>query len=369
MRCFFSGTINHFVITASIVCLLISTGCGDNKNSSDKPVIVLKIHAWDGYAREYETDFISYMEKDKNIKINLQITNTTGLDSFRDAIKNKAVHLVSPAHDFVTPLQRENLLIQLDSTRLSRYRQINPLILSRKSTEIGGILYAIPFNFGPYILAYNKDTIQKPLSYKALWDPKNRGRVTIPGHYPTINIYMTALMLGIPKKDIFRLNDSQLTRIEEKLRYLCKNQVSDFWDENINPEKRDKFDIGMDWGIGVNKINRDYNGHWGIVIPEEGVTGWIDTWAITVNIRDQDTLSAAYSFIDFMLSPEIQAKMAKITTYAPVNPYAARYLRGMEKEMFHLVDPRELIEKMILWQPLDSETLKRYNMTWERAYK
>jgi len=357
------------LILILVVILINLIYCSNEKNNSSGSEVTLKIHAWEGYVREYENEFSQYLKNNKKKPIHLEVTNTTGLDSFRNAINNQGVHLVSPANDFAIILQRENLLKPVDIKRLSRFNQLNPLIINKKSTVVNGTLFAVPFNFGPFILAYNKDKLKKPDSYKILWEPQHKGRVTIPGKYPTINIYMTALMLGMPKTSLFNLNNSQLARIEKSLRFLCKNQVSDFWDENLNPEKKDNFDLGMDWGIGVNKINRDYNGNWGISIPDEGVTGWVDTWAISINAKDEETISAAYTFIDFMLSPEIQAKMAQVTTYAPVNPYAARYLRGKEKEMFYLVDPQELLEKMILWQPLDDKTLERYNRTWDRAYK
>lgn len=185
----------------------------------------------------------------------------------------------------------------------------------------------------------------EPKSYKTLWDKKYRKRVSIPGEYYTINIYMTALMLGFHAKEIFNLNSAQLAAVESKLRELCAYQVREYWKDNLNPESHNEIDLGMDWGIGVNKINRDYKGNWGFAIPEEGATGWVDTWAITKNAVEYDVLIAAYAWIDFMISAEAQAQMARITSYGPVNPYAGRYLSAERKKLYYLNYP-DFIKKL-----------------------
>jgi len=129
---------------------------------------------------------------------------------------------------------------------------------------------------------------------------KNEAAVQKSGSYATINIYMTALMLGIPKADLFHLSDKQLILIEETLRELLKTQIAEFWEENLNPENHKKFDLGMDWGIGVKKINEEQKGNWGYVVPEEGATDWIDMWAITKNVITPEVDNVAYEFINFM---------------------------------------------------------------------
>ena len=43
---------------------------------------------------------------------------------------------------------------------------------------------------------------EPPTSYRALWDASKQGRVSI-ADYDTANIYMAALMLGVPKTDLY----------------------------------------------------------------------------------------------------------------------------------------------------------------------
>ncbi|MBN2528971.1 MAG: extracellular solute-binding protein [Deltaproteobacteria bacterium] len=359
------------ILATAILCLI--SGCdGKPKNKKKKDITVeqttvtLRIHAWEGYVEEYEKTFVEKMKKEHRVNVKIELTHASGLDSFLSYAKNQNVHLISPAADLLAPLKKAGVLQPVDFDKIQNSAQLNPIILQKNLYKIEGVPYALPFNFGPYAIAWNKNKMQQPTSYAELWNPKYRKRVTISGFYDTINIYMTALMLGYPKEDLFNLSDAQLNAVEKKLSELCRLQIVDYWRENLNPKKRDLFDIGMDWGIGVKQINEQYKGNWEFTIPREGATGWIDTWALTVNVTDSLTKMVAYEFMNFMISSRIQARVAQNTSYAPVNPFAGRYLSADEKKKYYLTDP-QFIEKIVLWQPLDKEVLKKYQATWQRV--
>jgi len=359
---------HHILVLSALTVTLIA--CKSRKDGPDAPPpsapLVLRIHAWEGYAREYAAQFEAVMRKQHRVNVTLQVTVTSGLDSFIRNIRDRGVHLISPANDLIAPLVQLNLIREIDTTRITRYRQINPIILDRHPTVIGGRIYAVPFSFGPYALAYNREKVPKPTSYKVLWDPRYRKRVTISGEYDTANIYMTALMLGSRGKNLFDLDAKKLKLVEDRLADLLRTQVVELWKGNLNPEGRERFDLGTDWGIGVSKINREHNGNWGFVVPDEGVTAWVDSWAVTRNVDSPELTAVAYAFINFMISPRIQARMAGITSYGPVNPYAGRYLSAEEKKRFYIADP-QFFDKCTLWQPLKPEVLERYRKAWDNA--
>ncbi len=357
------------VILVAAAFLGLLSGCNDGGKSGENKTtpVALKIHAWNGYVLEYREAFQKYAKTAFGLDVEIVYTSTSGFDSNVENIKGGTrAHLISPANDLLAPLVREGLLTVLDTARLTNFKQINPVVVETKCTEVNGKPYAVPFNFGPYSIAYNRDKVPEPTSYKVLWDSKYAKRVSIPGEYDTINVYMTALMLGMHKNDLFDLNDEQLAAVETKLRELCRNQVGEYWRDNLDPESRDRVDVGMDWGIGVKQINQKFHGNWGLAIPEEGATGWIDTWAITINAMDPKVLEAAYAWIDFMISAERQAQMARITSYGPINPYSGRYLTAEEKKLYYLNYPN-FMKNLILWQPLKPDVLKKYQEAWRRA--
>lgn len=351
--------------------LLLVLGGACRSQSGDSPREVrsvdLRIHAWNGYVDEYKEDFRRYARETHNVDVRFTVSFTSGHDSnVENIVSGIKAHLVSPSNDIVQPLVQLNLIVPVDFRRLKNANQINPRILKSRCYYVNGKTYGVPFNFGPCIIAYNKDKVPPPRSYKVLWDPRYRKRVSMPAVYATVNVYMAALMLGFPREELFRLSDTQLAQVETALRTLCRDQVGDYWYDNLDPRSRDRVDLGIDWGIGVQKINSEYGGNWGCVIPDEGATGWVDTWAITRHVQDPLTEEMAYAWIDFMIGAQQQAHMARVTSYGPINPYAGRYLSAKEKDQFWLTEP-PFMERLVLWQPLSDETYRKYQEVWRRA--
>jgi len=202
-----------------LLLLVLLTSCDNNSKQSkeeiviDDKVIVLKIHAWEGYAVEHKEAFENYVREKLGYNVKLQISLTTGYNSFVKAIEKNDAHLISPANDLLEPLNSRKLILPFDVLKAPKYRQINPNILKKGAHQLNGVAYAVPFCFGPYSIAYNKDKMIAPESYKELWNPKYKKRVSISGDYDTLNIYITALMLGFT--NIFNLNDQQLKLVEK----------------------------------------------------------------------------------------------------------------------------------------------------------
>jgi putative spermidine/putrescine transport system substrate-binding protein len=55
------------------------------------------------------------------------------------------------------------------------------------------------------------------------------------------------------------------------------------------------------------------------VFPENGSTGWSDTWMIA---SDTDHVNCAYKWLAWMATPETQAEVAQYFGEAPANPKA-----------------------------------------------
>jgi putative spermidine/putrescine transport system substrate-binding protein len=53
-----------------------------------------------------------------------------------------------------------------------------------------------------------------------------------------------------------------------------------------------------------------------VIKPKEGATGWSDTWMINSKTKN---LACAYAYIDYLTSPEINAKIAEWFGEAPGN--------------------------------------------------
>ena len=277
---------SRFLMYVLVVAGLASCGTGpsqadvgsqstDGLGTQDSLVEVsLRVHAWSGYAEPLVDDFRDLMRK-RGFEVNLDLQAATGLEGFTTALRDNQADIISPAHDLTRTFIQQNLVQELDPELLPVSRQVNPLIFERLALSPDVLPYIAPLTFGPYALAYRTDAFEKPpTSYRALWDAGRRGRVSI-ADYDTANIYMAALMIGIPKTDLFSMNADQLAQVEDALRALHENTEPKYWGDNLPVEEAHVLDVGTDWGVGVQQINASGNTEWAITVPEKPRHGLI----------------------------------------------------------------------------------------------
>jgi spermidine/putrescine-binding protein len=362
-----------FVLFAAVTGVLLVSGytssasyasidTGDKTSAKAVPV-TLRIHAWTGYAEHFIDDFQAAMKKD-GYDVTIELQTATGLESFESALANNTADLISPAHDLATFFINQGLTQKFDKQFLPSLRQVNPVIIERLAINKTIIPYIAPLTFGPYAMAYRVAAFEEaPNSYRALWQAAP-GKVSI-ADYDTANIYMTALMLGIPNKDLFRMNAAQLAEVEQALRELHADKKPVYWGENIPVAEASSFDIGTDWGVGVQQINKNSHDQWATIIPKEGATAWVDVWMLSAHC-DPQVSKIAHAFVEMSLQAEIQARIARATSYGVTNMYASRHMTSEELSRYNISDGNYL-NRLILWQPLEKEFLDAYQATWRRA--
>ena len=75
--------------------------------------------------------------------------------------------------------------------------------------------------------------------------------------------------------------------------------------------------VGTTWQIIANLLKGEKTPvKVDLIKPPEGATGWSDTWMINSKTKN---LACAYAYIDYLVSPEINAKIAEWFGEAPGN--------------------------------------------------
>ncbi len=358
-------------ILLAMLCIILSLGCSTQEEEAtlaqehkELEAITLRIHAWTGYAEPIVTAFQEHM-KQRGFAVSFDIQAASGLESFADALAADKADLISPAHDLAQTFIQKNLVQPLDPQLLPSLRQVNPLIIQRLKKSDDMISYLAPITFGPYALAYRRDAFpEPPTSYRALWDMSHSGKISI-ADYDTANIYMTALMLGIPKTQIFNMSEDQLKRVEEELRKLHVNNKPEYWGDNLPVEKAHELTIGTDWGVAVQLINQQDGPQWELLIPDEGATAWVDSWMLSAR-ASSSVREVAHAFIEFSLQAEQQATIARSTSYGVTNIYASRHMTAEELDRYYLADG-SFLTRLTLWQPLSEDQITAYRELWKRV--
>lgn len=101
-----------------------------------------------------------------------------------------------------------------------------------------------------------------------------------------------------------------------------------------------------------------------LVYPSEGFHGWNDGPCVVAQAPNRD---AAYAFIDYMLSPEVQANVAREVGYAPSNSRVVDILSAEEQAAVGIDQAEENISKLDILRNFGSEFDQKVTRMWQRA--
>src|SRR4029079_15298985 len=148
----------------------------------------------------------------------------------------------------------------------------------------------ISLQWGPNTLLYNTKKVRPaPRSWRALYDSKYKGKVTIPDN--PIQIADAALYLMKTKpslgiKDPYELNKTQFDAAINLLKKQ-KPLIKKYWalaSDEIDLFKNGDAVIGATWPYQTNTLIADKVPVKDL-IPSEGATGWADTWMLPAKAK------------------------------------------------------------------------------------
>ncbi len=182
-----------------------------------------------------------------------------------------------------------------------------------------------------------------PTSWSAIYDPKYKGKITVPNN--PIQIADAALYLQKTKPSLGIKDPYELTKPQfDAAVALLKQQkplLKRYWlypADNIKDFKTGDSIIGATWPYQTLQLQaakvpvKE-------IIPKEGVTGWADTWMLTKRAPHPN---CAYMWMAYAATPQVQAQQALVFGETPVNPKACPFMNKIQKgscAQYHLNAP------------------------------
>jgi putative spermidine/putrescine transport system substrate-binding protein/spermidine/putrescine transport system substrate-binding protein len=257
------------------------------------------------------------------------------------------------------------LAAPLEPSKLPSYGQLMPALTSLPLVRKEGKVYGVPFQWGPNPLLYDTTAFKtEPDSWKILWNPTLRGKVSVWDDLSTV--YMAAQVLGYDKPDpsaLYNLTDEQLAKVKAKLIELKPN-IRKMWStggELTNLFESHEVQIAMGWPLMTNQL-RARHFPIGETIPRENTTGWIDHLMITSASEQKDL---AYQLLEYLIRAKTQKNVIAVTGYLPANPQVAQYLSAQEKKDLHLDDLESYQKRIYFWQNVPRRD--KYNQVWNEV--
>jgi spermidine/putrescine transport system substrate-binding protein len=333
----------------------------------------INVTCWEGYADKAFIDAFKSIVKDKyKMDVEVKVTYATGQEDFYNAAKNGTADLISPPADTPkTPrfncFNKDNMLLSpLDMNNIPNAKHMLPFFKADESLTYMDKQYGMPYNCGPYGLAYNTAVVkQPPASWNIFWDSQYAGKYTINNNFHKVNIWMTALVLGYKYADLFDIDKLDRNKIQPRLNELVKGAKS-VWDGEANPDEFPQLSLATTWGFAVVKANQK-GGSWKLANPKEGGTAWIDYWCITKAATGQKK-KLCEEWINLHLSPTFQAAVVKQQGVSPVVNNVGDLVTPEEKVLFH-VGNNDYFKTVAIWQVMSEKTEKAFGEMWEAAKK
>lgn len=330
-----------------ILCALLLANCGGNTATptavpgAEAPTApsprrsdsgVLNIVAWEGYVDDaWKKPF----EQQTNCKINVTYAGSSDemFSKFRSG-GGATYDLVSASGDASLRFIQAGVVQEIDVNKIQHFKDLAPQLQNPPHNTVDGKHYGVSFMWGPNVLIYDTKAFPSaPTSWGVLYDEKNKGQITIPDN--PIQIADVALFLGI--QDPYKLTDADLAKVKDTLtaqRPLVRKfwaSAGDFTDLFKNGEAT----LGAGWPLMTNEL-RKANASAADTIPQEGATGWADSWMLS---KDSPNLDCAYQWMDYTISPEVQKQVIDVTAYSPANVKTAALLAPDVAAQLHINDP------------------------------
>jgi len=351
----------------SAFMVLFAVGCGsDDSTSSDSADVPTELGegegevnliAWAGYVEDGSTDpkvdWVSDFEKETGCEVNVKIGNTS--DEMVQLMRTGDYDGVSASGDATLRLIDGGDVAPVNTDLVPNYADVYDSLKDQGFNSVDGQMYGIPHGRGANLLMYDtQDVKPAPTSLSAVFDPaeasKYAGKVTAydsPIYIADAALYLMATQPDLGITNPYELDEDQFNAAIELLKEQNAN-VGEYWSDytkEIQAFANGDSEIGTTWQVIKQLLEAD-GANVEAVLPEEGSTGWSDTWMISSEAEHPNCM---YMWMDHIISPEANAQVAEWFGEAPSNEKAcAETADPKHCDIYHAGD-EEYFDQVYYW--------------------
>jgi putative spermidine/putrescine transport system substrate-binding protein len=353
---------------ASSVALLTACGTSSGSGGGEEATGLgelegsVSILAWPGYVEDGSNDptvdWVTPFEEETGCQVTSKTYGTS--DEAFSLMKTGDYDVVAASGDASLRLVAAGDVAPVNTDLLKNYAGIFDFLKMQSWNSVDGVSYGIPHGYGANLLMYNTDVFpETPTSWSVVFDDAaaNAGKVT--AYDSPIYIADAAMYLMFHKPELgiknpYALDETQLAAAVDLLK-IQRASISEYWSDYlkaIQAFETGNSVVGTTWQVIQNYVT---TGNTDVTLPEEGVTGWSDTWMIGSQAKSPN---CAYAWLDYIASPEANAQATAYFGEAPSSQAACDFRDDCEA--FHAGDA-DYASKIWYWstpiaQCLDGRT-------------
>ena len=313
----------------------------------------LNIVNWVGYAEDGSTDksvnWVGPFEQQTGCKVNSKVAATS--DEMVTLMRTGQYDGVSASGNASVRLIAGGDVRPIDTKILTNWPQIDPLVKYQPYNSVNGQMYGAPHGYGANELAYNTKAITPaPTSWSVIYDPANKGKVTIYDDPITIAdaaVYLAATQPSLGIKNPYELDQKQF---DASVALLKKQRplIGQFWSDVTKQQQgfaQGDLNVGSIWQYTANLLTADKQPI-ATTLPKEGATGWSDTWMLSTKAKHPNCM---LKWMNYIQTPKVQAQVAEWFGEAPANVKACQYTQDKTFcKTYHSAD-KAYFDKVKFW--------------------
>jgi putative spermidine/putrescine transport system substrate-binding protein len=313
----------------------------------------LNLIAWEGYV---DKSWVDDFTKQSGCKVNAKYAGSS--DEMVTLMKDGGggqYDMVSASGDASLRLIYGGDVKPMNEKLIPDFNNFQTFFKTPPHNTINGIHYGISLQWGPNTLLYStKKFVNKPTSWQVLYDPANKGLITVPDN--PIQIADAALYLSKTKPDLkitdpYELKQNQFDAAVQ----LLKDQrplIKKYWalaSDEISLFQNGDVVVGAAWPYQTIQLKLA-KAAVDDTIPSEGATGWADTWMLATKAPHPN---CAYMWTSYVSTPKVQALQALFFGETPVNTQACAQMETLSPgscAQYHADAPASYFESIKFWK-------------------
>jgi putrescine transport system substrate-binding protein len=283
--------------------------------------------------------------------------------------------VVVPTNHFLGKQIKAGAFQKLDKAQLPNLANIDPALLKQLDANDPGNQYSVPYLWGTNGIAYNVDKVKVALgvdhidSWAILFEPENLKKLSACGvafmdspdeMFPAMLNYM-GLDPRSKNLEDYQKAEAKFLAVRPSVTYFHSSKyISDLANGNICiafAYSGDAFQAktrAEEAGKGVN-IN--------YVIPKEGANLWFDLLAIPA---DAGNVKEAHAFINYLMQPEVIAKVSDYVGYANPNLKAGPFMDQGVLSNPSIYPAAEVMSNLYVSEELPVKVMRSMTRSWTK---
>lgn len=353
-------TLNRLLLATAVVAL---------------PVQASEVHVfnWSDYIGDTTLDDFS---KATGIKAGYDVFDSNETLEGKLLAGRTGYDVVVPSNHFLGKQIKAGAFQKLDREQLPNWNKLDPQLMRQLERNDPGNQYAVPYLWGTNGIGYNVAKVKEVLgvdeidSWSAIFEPENMQKLSQCGvAFLDSPDEMIPAMLNYLGLDPNSTNPADYAKAEAKLlevrpyvRYFHSSRyVSDLANGNICVAAGFSGDVLQ----AADRADEAGNGiEVAYAIPKEGGNLWFDMLAIP---RDASNVKEAHAFINYLLEPEVIAKVSDYVGYANPNVEADKFMQAEIRDDEAVYPPQEVLDNLFVSSELPPKIQRLMTRTWTKV--